>query len=149
MLPKSFKSSVVATAESILDIPLPDSAELQGTGRMISVPLPGNFDITSEINSILPSGTVKPPSATKMVKPVYPEEARVAGIEGKVILKVTILFDGTIGEIKILQSSGRDDFDQAAKECVKHWKFEPAMQSGIRVTMPGVTIPITFEITND
>jgi len=148
MLPSTFSEDVTPTAKSSSDISMPAPAEMQGTGRIVSAPLSSNFDITSEINAILPSGPVSPPSVIEKVKPVYPEEARVAGIEGKVILKVVILFDGTIGDIEILKPSGRDDFDQAAKECVKQWKFKPAMQSGIRVTM-AVQIPITFEITND
>lgn len=148
MLPGSFRRTAAAVGKKVSGITMLASAEMQGSGRVANAPLPSNFDITSEINSILPSGPVNPPSVIKKVKPIYPEEARVAGIEGKTVLKVTILFGGTIGEIKILQSSGRDDFDQAAVECVKKWKFKPAMQSGIRVAMP-VQIPITFEISND
>ena len=148
MLPGTFNGNVAPTGKSIADISMPAPAEMTGTGKMAVAPLPSSFDITSEINAILPSGPVNPPSVIEKIKPVYPEEARVAGIEGKVVLKVVILFDGTIGDIEILQSSRRDDFDQAAKECVKQWKFKPAMQSGIRVTM-AVQIPITFEITND
>lgn len=146
MLPGTF--SFMPTTKSISDISMPAPAEMQGAGKIVSAPLSSNFDITSEINAILPSGPVSPASALEKVKPVYPEEARVAGIEGIVILKVVVLFDGTIGDIEILKSSGRDDFDQAAKECVKQWKFKPAMQSGIRVTM-AVQIPIKFEIKND
>ena len=148
MLPGTFIGSVAPTSKRVSDISLPGPAEMQGAGKMVSAPLPSNFDITSEINAILPSGPVSPPSVIDKIPPVYPEEARVAGIEGKVILKVTILFDGTIGDIEILQSSGRNDFDRAAKECVKKWEFKPAMQSGIRVAM-AVQIPIKFEIIND
>jgi len=148
MLPGAFSGRVAPTARSLSDISVFAPAKMQSTGRIASAPLPSNFDITSEINAILPSGPVNPPSVIEKVQPVYPEEARVAGIEGKVVLKVVILFNGNTGDIEILQSSGRNDFDQAAKECVKQWKFKPAMQSGIRVTM-AVQIPITFEIINE
>lgn len=147
MLPRTFSEGVTLTPKSFSDIPMPAPAEMQSTGRIVSAPLP-SFDITNEINAILPSGPVSSASAIEKVPPVYPEEARVAGIEGKVVLKVVVLFDGTIGDIEILKSSGRNDFDQAAKECVKQWKFKPAMQSGIRVTM-AVRFPIIFELTND
>lgn len=148
MLPGTSSTSVPPTAKSVLDMYTPAPAEMRGAGRHAGVPLRSSFDITSEISAILPSGPVSPPSAIRKVEPVYPEEARVAGIEGKVVLKVVVLFDGTVSDIEILVSSGRDDFDQAAKECVKLWKFKPAMQSGIRVTM-AVQFPITFEISND
>jgi protein TonB len=148
MLPGVSNTNIAPIAKSVLDMYMPAPAEIQSTGRYAGVPLPSNFDITSEISAILPSGPVSPPSAIEKVKPVYPEEARLAGIEGIVVLKVMILFDGTVGDVEVLESSGRDDFDQAAKECVKQWRFKPAMQSGIRVTM-AVRIPITFDISND
>jgi TonB family protein len=151
MLPGTFSGGVAPTAKSISDISMPAPAEMQGTGKIVSAPLP-SFDITNEINAILPSGPVSLPSVIgnikEKVKSFYPEEARVAGIEGKIVLKIVILFDGTVGDIEIFQSSGRDDFDQAAKECIKQLQFKPAMQSGIRVTM-AVLFPITFELTND
>lgn len=148
MIPGGFSGSVMPTARSVLDRFMPVPSEMQGAGRIAGVPLPDDFDITSEINSILPSGPVNPPSVTKRVQPVYPEEARLAGIEGEIVLKVVIQFDGTIGDIEVLESSGRDDFDQAAIECVRQWEFKPAMQSGIRVTM-AVRMTIMFEIAND
>lgn len=148
MIPGAFSGSVLPTVRSVLDRFMPVPSEMQDAGRIAGVPLPGDFDITSEINSILPSGPVSPPSVTKRVQPVYPEEARLAGIEGKVVLKVVIQFDGTIGDIEVLESSGRDDFDQAAIECVRQWEFKPAMQSGIRVTM-AARMTIMFEIAND
>ncbi|MDX1390556.1 MAG: energy transducer TonB, partial [Acidobacteriota bacterium] len=38
------------------------------------------------------------------VRPVYPEEARENGVEGKVILQAVITKDGTVEEIQVLSS---------------------------------------------
>lgn len=147
MFPEAFGDSVAPNAKSVLDILMPATSGMQGSGRIVSAPLPADFDITSETNAILLSVPVSPPSVIEKVRPVYPAEARAAGIDGKVILKVVILFDGTIGNIEISKSSGGDDFDKSAIECVKQWKFRPAIQSGIRVTM-AVQVPIAFEMKN-
>lgn len=129
-------------------IPKAGSSPDIGTGRSAPIPSASVFDITNEISSILPSGTVQPPTVVKSAPPTYPEEARLAGIEGQVLLKVRVLYDGTVGEVRVLKSSGRADFDQAAIDCVKQWQFSPAMQSGIRVGV-WISVPINFDITND
>lgn len=144
ILPDDFGSALPSTSLS------PDargSSPTLDTGRSGPMPSASGFDITGEISSILPAGAVQPPTVVKSVPPAYPEKARLAGIEGKVLLKVRVLYDGTISEVRVLKSSGRADFDQAALDCVKHWEFRPAMQSGIRVDV-WISIPVNFEITN-
>ncbi len=145
IFPTATNSSVGVGDDVLITTPGPSS--LTGTPRLAPLSAAPAFDITPEINALLPSGPVNPPQVINRVPPVYPEEARLAGLEGRVSLKVRVLYDGSIGQIEILQSSGREDFDQAAIECVRQWKFKPAMQSGIRVGMT-VSIPITFEISN-
>jgi protein TonB len=43
-----------------------------------------------------------------------------------VLLDVYILADGTIGEIRLRQSSGYPRLDRAALEAVRHWRYLPA-----------------------
>jgi protein TonB len=62
--------------------------------------------------------------------PPYPSISRRLGEEGKVLLDVDILADGTVGEIKIKTSSGYPRLDQAALEAVKHWHYVPANRGG-------------------
>lgn len=49
----------------------------------------------------------------------YPQAARDQGIHGKLILSVEIHADGTLGKLKIDQSSGHSVLDEAAKNIVK------------------------------
>ncbi len=59
-------------------------------------------------------------------KPDYPAVAKRRGWEGKVILAIEVLTDGTPGKISVVESSGREILDKAAIETVKRWLFEPA-----------------------
>ena len=144
ILPDDFGLALPST---LLSSDAQGSSPTLDTGRSSPMPSASGFDITGEISSILPAGAVQPPTVVKSVPPAYPEKARLAGIEGKVLLKVRVLYDGTISEVRVLKSSGRADFDQAALDCVKQWEFRPAMQSGIRVDV-WISIPVNFEITN-
>ena len=65
------------------------------------------------------------------VEPEYPELARVARLEGNVILQAVIHSDGSVGEIEVLRSSRPNmGFEDAAIEAVSQWEYNPALQNG-------------------
>ncbi|MGH7452095.1 MAG: energy transducer TonB [bacterium] len=68
----------------------------------------------------------KPPAVIKRVEPVYPELARKANMEGKVIVKVWIDKHGKVKEVVILKST-TETFNEPAIAAAKQWKFTPAM----------------------
>jgi len=64
-------------------------------------------------------------------KPEYPLRARQAGFEGTVTLNVAIAADGQVERVTILESSGRDDCDEAARaSLLEKWQFAPAVVKG-------------------
>ena len=71
---------------------------------------------------------VKPPKLIKKVEPVYPEEARKAGIEGTVTIEATTDDRGRVQKVKVLNSI--PELDQAAVDAVKQWVYEPMMIDG-------------------
>jgi protein TonB len=80
------------------------------------------------------------------VKPEYPELARVARLEGKVILQAIIHKDGSVGDVSVLQSTRPNlGFEDAAMAAVKQWKYQPAMQ-GNRPVDVYFTIVVDFEL---
>lgn len=83
-------------------------------------------------------GEIKPPRLIKKVDPVYPEEARQAGVEGVVILEVMTDKSGRVAAVRILRSV--PPLDQAAVEAVKQWVYEP-------VIIDGQPRPIMFTVT--
>jgi protein TonB len=71
----------------------------------------------------LHSGITAPRKVTD-VAPAYPALARTAGIDGIVILEVTIDTNGRVADAHVLRSVPL--LDQAALDAVKRWAFTPA-----------------------
>jgi len=100
-----------------------------------------------------PSGPLLPdvdgvtrPILTHKVQPEYPELARVAGLEGNVILRAIVLRDGSVGEIEVLRCSRpRFGFEQAAIDAVTQWLYDPATQDGRPVEVY-FTIYVNFSL---
>lgn len=88
------------------------------------------------------TGKIKPPKLIRKVKPVYPQKAKDAGIEGVVILEITTDIYGRVVNTKILRSI--PELDQAAIDAVKQWVFEPMVINGKPRTTT-FTITVTFE----
>ena len=80
------------------------------------------------------------------VQPVYPEKAKAAKdtLDGEVALDVVVGVDGSVENIKVAKSL-RDDYDQAAIDAVKQWKFEPFLLNGNPIEVL-TTITVTYTI---
>ena len=80
------------------------------------------------------SGNVKAPEKISAPDPVYTEEARMARIQGVVILQTIIDIAGNVTNIRVLKGlpSGLTD---TAVEAVKSWGFRPA-------TLEGEAVPV-------
>jgi protein TonB len=65
------------------------------------------------------------PKPKVRVKPVYPDEARSAEIEGTVVVEVAIDCTGKVTSAKVLQPLGHG-LDQAALTAIQKTEFEPA-----------------------
>ncbi|GAA4866778.1 energy transducer TonB [Luteimonas vadosa] len=78
--------------------------------------------------------------------PSYPRDMLMAGIEGTVLLEVLVGIDGRPVDVTVHQSSGRREFDEAARrQVLRHWRFRPAMQGGRAVQAIGI-VPIEFNL---
>ncbi|OGU15328.1 MAG: hypothetical protein A2475_16445 [Ignavibacteria bacterium RIFOXYC2_FULL_35_21] len=77
-------------------------------------------------------------------KIVYPEMARRAGIEGKVIVRVYVGKDGKPVKT-LIESSDNELLDNAAKIAIMKSVFTPAIQNGSPVSL-WVSIPINFRL---
>lgn len=75
----------------------------------------------------------------------YPEIARKAGVEGRVMVHVQIDEKGNVVNTKILQSLGNNGCDEAAVEAIKSVKWKPAMQRD-RPVKVWVAIPVVFKL---
>ena len=63
------------------------------------------------------------------IKPEYPELARQARLDGRVILQAIVLKNGTVDEIEVLSCTHPGlGFEEAANAAVSQWRYEPAKQ---------------------
>ena len=70
-------------------------------------------------------GKISRPEPLNYVPPRYPEEAKAAGIEGEVILKLDIDIAGNVSKA-VVDKPGGHGFDEAALEAAHGLKFSPA-----------------------
>ena len=87
---------------------------------------------------VVGGGKIMPPKLVKEVEPVYPAEARKAGIEGVVIMEATTDLYGRIANVKVLRSVPA--LDQAAMDALKQWVYEPMI-------INGKPQPVVFTVT--
>jgi protein TonB len=81
------------------------------------------------------------PTPVSQPPPPYPEFAREAGIQGKVILHILVGKDGRVKSVRVKQSvTGLDD---AAKKAVMNWVFKPALSNNKPVAV-WVEVPVDF-----
>ena len=85
------------------------------------------------------------PRGGYQVRPVYPESARRAGIQGTTLLRIFIERDGRVSDVSIQRSAGDQSLDQAASEAVRRWRFEPAHNSAGPVSIWAL-VPVEFRI---
>jgi TonB family protein len=87
----------------------------------------------------------EPPQPLVQVQPEYPEEARKAGLEGRVIVVAVVDENGDVIEASIYRSDN-PIFNEAALEAAKKMKFKPGRQKDIAVKVK-VLIPFVFRLT--
>jgi TonB family protein len=77
------------------------------------------------------------------VEPDYPQAARLAGIQGAVILVVQIRPDGRVESAEV--QTGPTDLTAAAVAAVKQWRFRPHVVAG-RATAMTTTVTLNFRL---
>jgi TonB family protein len=89
----------------------------------------------------------KPPFAENsmiMSKLQYPELAKKAGLEGKVVLRVLVRRNGSVKKY-IVENTDSDLFNKSAGDAVMKTQFLPALQNGKPVAC-WLSVPISFKL---
>lgn len=79
--------------------------------------------------------------------PEYPLPARRRGLEGTVVVEVTVLEDGSAGEVRVLDGGEQGLFVDAAIRAVKTWRFQPALRGG-KAVRSTERIRFVFKLSN-
>jgi protein TonB len=81
------------------------------------------------------------PVPVTTVQPAYPEFAREAQIQGKVVLHVLVGKDGRVKNVKVAR--GVTGLNDAAMDAVRKWVFKPALSNNKPVAV-WVEVPVDF-----
>src|SRR6185437_6694547 len=79
----------------------------------------------------------------RKIEPQYPPMAKVAHIQGDVVLAATISKSGVIENLHVV--SGHPILAQAAMDAVKQWKYKPYLLNGEPVEVE-TTVKVTFHM---
>ena len=85
------------------------------------------------------------PQILSAPEPSYPESARKAGVTGTTVVGMTISSDGSVSSAWVESSSGSSALDSAAVSAVYSWRFVPAKQDGVAITVNS-RVPVTFNL---
>ena len=136
----------VPNDEIIEDEILNLDAELDLDGPLdLPPPPPPSNDVEDEIFVVVEN----PPELIGGIAGVqkrirYPEMARKAGIEGRVIIQFVVDKEGNIVNPRVVRGIG-GGCDEAALEALKDAKFKPGRQRGVPVNV-SYSLPISFSL---
>jgi TonB family protein len=72
-----------------------------------------------------PVAAAPSPRLIRIIRPDYPQEARIAGAEGWVNVSMSVTPAGNVLDPRVEESSNGRLFDRAALAVVRKWKYEP------------------------
>jgi protein TonB len=75
------------------------------------------------------------------VRPLYPDIARVARVEGTIIMEAVLDTSGRVTQLRVLKSVPL--LDQAALDAVRQWRYTPSLYGGRPVSVL-MTITVRF-----
>jgi protein TonB len=88
-------------------------------------------------------GNVQESKLIRRVEPVYPELAKRARVQGRVVLVVTVDEEGSVSDIRV--SSGHPLLDEAALTAVRQWRYSPTLLNGEPVPVIA-TVTVIFNL---
>ena len=110
-------------------------------GPLAPEPTPEPRDTTIRVRAGI---DLKEPKRLLEVKPIYPEVARRAGIQGVVILEVIVDTEGAVRDLRVLRGLPLG-MTEAAEDAVRRWQWEPATYNGRPVEVY-VNVSVIFKL---
>jgi TonB family protein len=95
--------------------------------------------------ALAPVAAAPSPRLIRIIRPDYPQEARVSGTEGWVNVSMSVTPAGNVLDPRVEESSNGKLFDRAALGAVRKWKYEPF--GGTEAQR--LTVRVEFKLKND
>lgn len=121
---------------------------LHGVLAQVGAPMTGTQQTEKAAQAVPPEGIrlasdVAAQRLVHYVRPVYPQIAQTARVQGIVTLHAIIGTDGSVKELQYI--SGPVLLMRAAMDAVRQWRYEPFLLNGAAAVVD-TTIPVTFMI---
>jgi periplasmic protein TonB len=103
---------------------------------------------TTTVGTGLDIGTVAPPPPVHVpvlrdptldgryldyFQPAYPSDMRLAGREGRVVVRVLIGTDGRVKDVQQVSAASTAFFEATRKQALAKWRFKPGTKDGVPV----------------
>ncbi len=85
------------------------------------------------------------PAALQRGKPQYPVRAKRMNVTGKVEIRFLVNEEGRVEELTIIKATPENIFEEAVRQAVTTWRFQPGMKNGKHVAIWMMTT-INFEM---
>jgi protein TonB len=78
--------------------------------------------------------------------PIYPVEARAAGVEGNVVVRYDVSVDGTVFNARIDSADPVGVFEEVALAAVRSWRYNPQIKAGERQAVQNILSTVRFRL---
>ena len=78
--------------------------------------------------------TIQPPRVLHTVQPEYTPQARIAGVQGSVLLRLVVTSKGAPTQVEVVRSLEKG-LDENAVKCVEQWQFAPGKKDNRTVAV--------------
>jgi len=82
------------------------------------------------------------------IEPKYPVQAARDGINGYVVMRFSIMEDGSVDEVEVIEAEPKRIFDKEAIRALKRWKYSPKIENGKALKQPGIKVRLDFNLDN-
>ena len=87
-----------------------------------------------------------PPRTRFQKAPVYPFAMKTTGTSGTVWVEFMVDETGYVHDVRVLKSTN-SEFEEATRDAVSMWRFEPGKRKGIPVRFR-MSLPVVFNLTD-